>query len=90
MFPGENKTYPFTIINNLDKAIITFLSLQGLTDYITLQKEVVGLKASGNETIDIFVNLPDDVEPGVYRTALSVTSEGKTKDVPVTIEVSLG
>ena len=90
MFPGENKTYPFTIINNLDKAIITFLSLQGLTEYITLQKEVVGLKASGNETIDIFVNLPDDVEPGVYRTALSVTSEGKTKDVPVTIEVSLG
>lgn len=89
MFPGENKTYSFTIANKLNKAIITFLSLQGLKDYITLEKDVVAIKSAGNETIDVYVALPDDIDPGFYKTTLSVTSEGGTMDVPVTLEVSL-
>ncbi len=88
-FPGENKTYPFTIVNKLEKSIIAFLLLQGLEEYITLEKEIVGIKAGGNETINLYITIPDGIDPGLYKTSLSITSEGETREVPVTLDVRL-
>ncbi|MEM2963724.1 MAG: DUF87 domain-containing protein [Candidatus Anstonellales archaeon] len=87
--PGDKATYPFSITNMLNKTIKAEISLLGLDNYLKLEKGSVDIPAKGTETFNIYVSVPSTAEPGTYTGTITVSAEGKTKEIPVTMVVSL-
>jgi hypothetical protein len=86
---GDKATYPFSITNKLNKTITADISVSGLDKYFTLEKSSVQIAPGKNETFNIYVTVPETTEPGTYVGMITVSAEGKTKELPVTMVVSL-
>jgi hypothetical protein len=87
--PGDKATYPFSITNRLNKTITAGISVTGLDNYFTLEKSSVDIAPGKNETFNIYVSVPETTEPGTYTGTITVSAEGKTKDIPVTMIIGL-
>jgi hypothetical protein len=87
--PGDKATYPFSMTNTLNSMVIAEVSVAGLEKYITLEKSSVEIGGNKTEAINIYVTVPETAEPGTYTGTITVSAAGKTKEIPVTMVVSL-
>jgi hypothetical protein len=87
--PGDKAIYPLYVTNSLNRTIRADISISGLENFFTLEKPSLQISPGKNESSSIFVVIPETTEPGTYTGTISVSAEGKTKDIPVTMVISL-
>ncbi|MCJ7817166.1 MAG: DUF87 domain-containing protein, partial [Candidatus Aenigmarchaeota archaeon] len=75
--------------NRLITPVTAELSVSGLDKYFTLEKSSVDIGGSKNESINIYVTVPETIETGTYTGLITVSAAGKTKDIPVTMIIGL-
>ena len=87
--PGDKATYPFSMTNKLSTPVTAELSVSGLENYFTLEKDSVDIGGNKTEAMNIYVTVPETLETGTYTGTITVSAAGKTKDIPVTMIIGL-
>jgi hypothetical protein len=88
--PGEEKTYGLWITNNVKYGIDASISIVGTaSSLITLEKKTTNIEKESQKLVNMYVRIPDDIEPGVYTGDIVVKADGKTESIPISITVSL-
>ncbi len=88
MHPGDNATYPFYIINNLEEDIEATVLLEGLGKYIRLGDNIMDIPGGENRSTTVYVLVPKDTEAGTYMGSVRVSAANETKTVPVRLVIT--
>jgi len=88
--PGQEKNYGLWIKNNVKYDITTSISVVGTaSNFITLETTSLDITTLSEKLVNMYLRIPDDVEPSVYTGDIIVTADGKTESIPISITVSL-
>lgn len=87
--PGDKATYPLSITNKLNRTMTADISVAGLESYFTLEKKTVEIDPGKTESFNIYVSVPETTESGTYTGTITVSAEGRSKDLPVAMVISL-
>ncbi len=88
--PGEDKSYTFAITNEVERPISAAITVTGeVSDYVSFTRNSLTLDANRTDSQNVTVIAPPGMEPGTYTGVVSVTSEGKTQNIPITMKVTL-
>jgi hypothetical protein len=88
--PGENRSYSLTLSNTNPDTKSVYIALSGeIIDYIELSETFLNIPSQSSRTIDMIATIPANAEPGTYTGDIVITSEGRSRRVPVTLVISL-
>jgi len=88
--PGTEETYAIWITNNVNYPINTSFSVTGsVAEFISFEKDSIKIDANKQEINNIYVTIPSNADTGTYTGHISVTGDGKTITLPVSLTVSI-
>ncbi len=90
MKPGENRTFTLTISNTHTSTKSVYVAISGeIMNYIKLGETFLNIPGQSSRTIQMVATIPMEAEPGAYTGDIIITSEGRSRQVPVTLIISL-
>ena len=87
--PGEEGTYALWVTNNVKYTINASISIIGeANQFIIPDKTKLKVNESTEKLVKLYVRIPSEAEAGVYTGDITVSADGKTESIPVSITVS--
>jgi hypothetical protein len=88
--PGTEETYALWITNNVNYPINTSISVTGsIAKFISFERDSIQIDAKKEEINKIYVTIPSNADTGTYTGHITVTGDGKTVTLPITLTVSI-
>ncbi|MBU0530734.1 MAG: DUF87 domain-containing protein, partial [Nanoarchaeota archaeon] len=86
---GENKTYLMSVTNNLQIPLNVLLGVSGEAErFIKLQNNSFNVDGEETKNSEIYVSIPKTIETGVYTGIITVSAQGKTQEIPLTLRIT--
>ena len=87
LFTGQSLRESLTITNTGNTRSSFSLTINSLIDYVTLSEDAFYLREDESKTINLDINIPDNIEEDVYTGDLIIRTSSSTKTVPFILEV---
>jgi len=88
--PGTQEIFALWVTNNINYPINASFAVTGsIADFISFEKPSVGIDSKKEEINKIYVSIPSNADTGTYTGHISVTGDGKTIAIPVSLTVSI-
>ncbi len=89
IFPGQNKSYPLWVTNNMNKVKHFTISVEGSAqDFITFRDNALIVAANDTESTDILIKTQENSTLGTYTGNIVVRTDAGTRKIPVTIIIT--